>query len=122
MIKEGHWTSLPLRGSRPQTINSPYGTVSANVISADEYEKMAKAGQIPSGAVIFQTRHGWDYNLEPYGNDMGIVRDNGRETFNYRAMSPIIYSDAKDVVILVPCGRSRPHPWRSAAGPPDWGP
>ena len=36
-----------------------YGTVGAYVIGADAYEKMAYNRQIPSGAIIFQTRHGW---------------------------------------------------------------
>jgi hypothetical protein len=33
---------------------------------------------------------------------MGIVRDGGRTTFNYAAMPPIIYGDAREVVVLVP--------------------
>jgi hypothetical protein len=73
---------------------------------------MALAGQIPNGAIIFQTKHGWDYGAGPYGNDMGIVRDNGRTTFNFKKMPPIIYSDAaKEVVLLLPKGaivRSEP--------------
>jgi peptidoglycan hydrolase-like protein with peptidoglycan-binding domain len=102
MIQNGHWTSLPLPGSTERTIRSTYGTVQAQVISADAYERMAFAGQIPSGAIIFQTRHGWSSNEGPYGNDMGIVRDRGRATHNYQTMPPIIYGDAKEVVILVP--------------------
>jgi peptidoglycan hydrolase-like protein with peptidoglycan-binding domain/soluble lytic murein transglycosylase-like protein len=103
MMREAGWVSVPLPGSRPQTITSPaFGTVTAHVIPADAYERMAQAGKIPSGALIFQTRHGWNYNGGSRGNDMGIVRDNGRVTHNYRPMSPIIYSDAKDVVLLVP--------------------
>jgi hypothetical protein len=76
--------------------------VQAQVLDADSYERLAKAGQIPSGAILFQTRHGWDSPNGPYGNDMGIVRDGGRVTHNYKSMSPIIYSDAKEVVVLVP--------------------
>jgi hypothetical protein len=102
MVKAGKWTSFPLSGSSQKTITSPYGTIQAQVINADSYEKLAKAGQIPSGAIIFQTRHGWDYSGGASGNDMGIVRNGGRQTFNYQSMSPIIYGDAKEVVILVP--------------------
>ena len=79
-----------------------YGTVGAYVIGADAYERMAYNRQIPSGAIIFQTRHGWTVSSSASGNDMGIVRDRGRYTFNYKLMNPIIYSDAKEVVILVP--------------------
>ena len=102
MVQAGKWTSLNLPGSSRRTIRSAYGTISAYVINADSYERMAKNGQIPSGAIIFQTRHGWSVNSGASGNDMGIVRDRGRYTFNYKLMSPIIYSDAKEVVILVP--------------------
>ncbi len=102
MINGGHWKSLPLEGSKPRTIKSPYGTVRAHVLNADAYERMAMAGKIPSGAILFQTRHGWDYGGGSLGNDMGIVRDGGRVTHNYRSMPPIIYGDAKEVVVLVP--------------------
>ncbi len=102
MVKGNHWTSLNLPGSQPRTIRSEYGTIQAQVLDADSYERLAKAGQIPSGAILFQTRHGWDSPNGPYGNDMGIVRDGGRVTHNYRPMSPIIYGDAKEVVVLVP--------------------
>ncbi len=104
MIRRGHWTSLPLEGSQERTISSPYGTARAHVIGADAYESMAQRGEIPSGAVIFQTRHGWNARSDAGGNDMGIVRDGGRVTHNYRPMSPIIYRDAREVVVLVPSG------------------
>jgi hypothetical protein len=102
LLRGGEWTSLPLEGSVPRTIKSAYGTAEANVISANAYERLAKAGQIPSGAIIFQTRHGWSAKSGARGNDMGIVRDGGRVTHNYKTMGPIIYGDAKEVVILVP--------------------
>ncbi len=102
LLKTGNWRSLPFADSTPRTINSPYGTVQAQVMSADAYERLAKEGKVPSGAIIFQTRHGWDYSGGSRGNDMGIVRDGGRITHNYASMGPIIYSDAKEVVLLVP--------------------
>jgi peptidoglycan hydrolase-like protein with peptidoglycan-binding domain len=102
LMREGGYGSVPLPGSQQRQINSPYGTVTANVLSADAYEKMAKEGKIPSGAILFQTRHGWDYSGGSSGNDMGIVRNGGRNTHNYATMGPIIYGDAKEVVLLVP--------------------
>ncbi len=72
------------------------------MLNADAYESMAKRGEIPTGAILFQTRHGWAANSTAKGNDMGIVRDGGRVTHNYKPMSPIIYSNAKEVVVLVP--------------------
>jgi len=50
-----------------------------------------------------QGSYGWDYGDGPEGNDMGIVRDGGRTTHNFREFTPgIIYRDAKEVVIVVP--------------------
>jgi hypothetical protein len=102
LVKSGNWTSCALPGSASKTISSSYGSIQASVISADAYEALAKNGQIPSGAIIFQTRHGWEYGEGASGNDMGIVRNGGRITHNYASMSPIIYGDAKEVVILIP--------------------
>lgn len=102
LVKTGNWTSCALPGSTNKTISSSYGSIQAAVINADAYETLAKNGQIPSGAIIFQTRHGWQYGGGASGNDMGIVRSGGRITHNYAPMSPIIYGDAKEVVILIP--------------------
>ena len=102
MIGAGKWKSLNLPGSKWTTIRSAYGTVNAYVINADSYEQMAFRGEIPSGAIIFQTRWGWTVSSSASGNDMGIVRNGGRKTFNYQLMNPIIYSNAKEVVILIP--------------------
>ena len=102
MIGAGKWKSLNLPGSKWTTIRSAYGTVNAYVINADSYERMAFRGEIPSGAIIFQTRWGWTVSSSASGNDMGIVRNGGRKTFNYQLMNPIIYSNAKEVVILIP--------------------
>ncbi|HYO65677.1 MAG TPA: peptidoglycan-binding domain-containing protein, partial [Archangium sp.] len=103
MLRNG-WESIPFPGSRQQAIRSPYGNATANVVSADQYEKLVAQGKVPDGAIIFQTRHGWDYSGGSKGNDMGIVRNNGRTTHNYQDMNSIIYRDCKDVVILVPKG------------------
>jgi hypothetical protein len=106
LVRDFGWRSLPLPGSKVETINSPaYGTIQASVIPAAEYEKLARAGQIPSGAVVFQTRHGsWNDNSDrSRGFDMGIVRNGGRETFNFEPTGPLVYgAETRSVVILVP--------------------
>jgi peptidoglycan hydrolase-like protein with peptidoglycan-binding domain len=104
MLRNGGWESVPFPGSRQETIRSNYGTATANVVSASQYRKLVEQGKVPDGAIIFQTRHGWDWSAGSKGNDMGIVRNNGRTTHNYQSMNSIIYSDCKDVVILVPKG------------------
>ncbi|RKH34602.1 hypothetical protein D7Y13_34895 [Corallococcus praedator] len=103
MLRKG-WDSIPFPGSRQQTIKSPYGNATANVVTADQYKKLVAEGKVPDGAIIFQSRHGWDYSGGSKGNDMGIVRNGGKTTHNYKDMPSIIYSDCKEVVILVPKG------------------
>lgn len=102
MLRSGGWASVPFPGAHQESIRSPYGNTTANVVSADQYRKLVADGKVPSGAIIFQTRHGWGWNEGSSGNDMGIVRDNGNQTHNYKTMSSIIYSDCQSVVILVP--------------------
>lgn len=103
-LKSGNWESIPTPGSQQRTIKSPYGTVQAQVISAKEYRAMVAAGKVPSGALVFQTRHGWDYSGGSKGNDVGIARDGGRRLHNYANMPGVIYKDLKEVVIMVPKG------------------
>jgi peptidoglycan hydrolase-like protein with peptidoglycan-binding domain len=102
MLRNGHWASVPFPGSRQEAIRSPYGNTTANVVSASQYRKLVAEGKVPDGAIIFQSRHGWEYSGGSKGNDMGVVRNNGRTTHNYQSMNSIIYSDCKEVVILVP--------------------
>jgi hypothetical protein len=106
MIKDYGWKSVPGLG-QPQTIQSPYGTVSANVIPASQYQQLAQEGKIPSGAVVFQTRHASWNGTSPgsRGYDMGIARNGGRTTFNFADMGgPMVYPNTQSVVVLVPGG------------------
>jgi peptidoglycan hydrolase-like protein with peptidoglycan-binding domain len=106
MVRNFGWKSLPLAGAREQTIKSPYGTIKANVIPAADYERLARDGKIPSGAVVFQTRHEtWNTTSDrSRGFDMGIARDGGRTLFNYANMGgPMVYgAETQSVVVLVP--------------------
>jgi hypothetical protein len=110
MIKSKKWASLPLPGSEKVTIKSKakaYGEAEAWVLDGKLYTKLADAEKIPSGAIIFQSETGWNTDVsKSHGNDMGIVRDGGKHTFNYKEMPPIVYTKAKkvEVVILVPAG------------------
>ncbi|RKH87459.1 hypothetical protein D7Y21_18990 [Corallococcus sp. AB045] len=103
MLRNG-WESIPFPGAQQKAIKSPYGNATANVVTADQYRKLVADGKVPDGAIIFQSRHGWDYSGGSKGNDMGIVRNGGKTTHNYQSMNSIIYSDCKEVVILVPKG------------------
>ncbi|MFZ9839994.1 MAG: glycoside hydrolase family 19 protein [Opitutaceae bacterium] len=105
MIKDYGWKSVPGLG-QPQTIQSPYGTVSANVIPASQYQQLVQEGKIPSGAVVFQTRHASWNGTSPgsRGYDMGIARNGGRTTFNFADMGGMVYPNTQSVVVLVPGG------------------
>lgn len=102
MLNSGSWDSAPIPGSTPTTIRSSYGTATANVLSADAFDSAVAQGLIPEGAVVFQTKHGWDYNGGSLGNDVGIVRDG--TLHNFRRMSSLrVYGDAtRDLVVLLP--------------------
>lgn len=102
MLQSDHWQSAAIPGSKPTTITSPYGKVQAHVLSREAYLKAAAAGQIPQGAVVFQTKHGWDYNGGSRGNDVGLVQ--GTRIHNYKPMNGMTVYGAgtRDVVILTP--------------------
>ena len=60
-----------------------------------------RKGLIPEGAVVFQTRHGWDHDAGSSGNDVGVVRDG--KLFNYEQMPDMtVYKNVKEVVVLLP--------------------
>lgn len=105
-LKSGKWESVPTPGSQMRTIKSPFGTVQAQVISAKEYQAMVKDGKVPSGALVFQTKHGWDANVpDSKGNDVAIARNGGQQVHNYKRMGGALYgANLKEVVIMVPKG------------------
>jgi peptidoglycan hydrolase-like protein with peptidoglycan-binding domain len=101
------WVNPNYPGSEQKTINSAYGTVSANVLSASAYNKLVAEGKIPEGAIVFTTIHGWQTDvLESAGNDMGVMqRRNGQLLVHNYADMPdhTAYGDGlKEVVILLP--------------------
>lgn len=102
MLQSGYWRSESIPGAQPQTIKSPYGAAQANVLSRDAFNAAAAAGQIPDGAVVFQTRHDWSYGRGSLGNDVGIVQ-NGR-LFNSQRMQGLeaYGAESNHFVVLVP--------------------
>lgn len=101
MLQSGKWKSANIPGAEVKEIDSPYGKVKAHVLSGEAYEEAVKKGLIPEGAVVFQTKHGWDYGKGSAGNDVGIVRDG--KIFNYEQMPDMtVYKHVKEVVVLLP--------------------
>lgn len=105
LIKDFGWKSL---GGSPITLKSPYGTVSAGEHTGAGYNQMVESGKVPSGALVFQTRHA-DWNgtsPSSRGYDMAIAQKGGREHWNGQPMPQNIYSNVKKVIVLTPDGQA----------------
>ena len=104
LIKSFGWKSI---GGTRQTLKSPYGSVSAGVFSKNEYDKAVKDGKIPSGALIFQTRHASWNGTSPgsSGYDMAIAQKKGMALWNGVPLGQWVYGGTKHVVALTPDGK-----------------
>ena len=107
MIKDFGWKSM---GGTPITLNSPYGQVNAGVYSRSQYEQLVNSGKVPSGALVFQTRHdswnGTSHNSRGY--DMAIAQRKGMALWNGQPYNtPWIYgNNTKHVIVLTPDGNT----------------
>lgn len=105
LVRRYGWKPLPGLGT-PQTIVSPYGKFTANVMTNDEYQRAIQAGRIPSGALSFATQwNDWNGNSPgSRGFDVAIVRNRGQNHFNGSMAGTQIYGDQKLVFVLVHSG------------------
>jgi hypothetical protein len=105
LIKSFGWQSI---GGSRTTLKSPYGTVSTGVYSKSEYAKAVDEGKVPSGALIFQTRHpdwnGTSYNSR--GFDMAIAQRKGRSLWNGQALGQWVYGNTNKIIALTPGGKA----------------
>jgi hypothetical protein len=99
------WKPLPGLG-KTQALNSPYGKANANIIPEAQYQAALKAGKIPSGALVFSTRHStWNgTSSASRGFDVAVSRNNGRNLWNGKMNGPNIYGDTTFRIVLVPGG------------------
>jgi len=100
-----NWKSM---GGTKTTLDSPYGKVSPGIFSREKYLSLVKEGKVPSGALVFQTRHntwnGTNYNSRGY--DMAIAQKNGMSLWNGVPINdPLVYAGTKKVVVLTPDGK-----------------
>lgn len=96
------WKPLPI--GRPTTLSSPYGNSQVNAMSLNEYRQAVNSGQVPSGAIVFQTRHS-DWNGTSSGSrgfDSAIAKNGGRNLWNGSMNGDSIYSNTQQVFVLVP--------------------
>ncbi len=108
LMKNYGWSSLPY--GRSQALESPYGKVAANVMSLNEYKTLVESGKIPSGSIVFQTRHNtWNGTSSgSRGFDSAIARNGGKNLWNGSMQGMSIYGNStKNVVVLVPGGSVR---------------
>jgi hypothetical protein len=100
-----NWKSM---GGTKTTLDSPYGKVSPGIFSREKYLEMVEAGKVPSGALVFQTRHNsWnDTSYNSRGYDMAIAQKNGQALWNGVPINDsLVYSGTKKVVVLTPDGK-----------------
>lgn len=97
------WKPLPGIG-QPRTLNSPYGSFTANIMTLGQYQAAAVAGRIPSGAVVFQTHRDWGGSSHrSRGFDAAIARNGGLNLWNGRMNGTTIYGSAtRQVFVMVP--------------------
>jgi hypothetical protein len=103
LATSGKWQSLQGSILPPQTVNIPgVGQATLGRFTQAEFEKQVKAGNIPQGAVVAQTRHGteWSHNWTASGNDLAILNDKG--LFNFGQSGLDIYGKGGSVIVMVP--------------------
>lgn len=106
LVRSYGWQSLPGLG-RQQIIRSPYGAFTANVIPEPEYLDAVRQGRIPSGALVFSTRHGtWQGEASgSRGYDVAVARNGGRNLWNGYLSGTDVYSGGSRLrMVLVPAG------------------
>lgn len=100
------WKSLQVPGSRSVTLNSPgYGKATVNQMSLQQYRQAVGRGQIPSGALVFQTKHSsWNSTSDrSRGFDMAIARNGGSQLFNGELLPDSVYGPSTThIFVLVP--------------------
>jgi len=105
MLKAGTWESVKLPGSKEIELSGNYGKAKGFVVTGEQYKKLVDEGKIPSGAVVLQTQYPSLNNDNTFGNDMGITRDGGKTTHNFKDAGTLVYhGDTQQVMLLVPKG------------------
>jgi hypothetical protein len=105
LIKSFGWKSI---GGTTTTLKSPYGTVSTGIFNKAQYDTAVKEGKIPSGALVFQTRHSSWNGTSPRsrGYDMAIAQKKGTGLWNGVPLGKWVYGDTKHVIALTPDGKT----------------
>ena len=104
-VKDFGWTSVNI-GS-PKDIRSPYGNFRAKVMNKNQWKGAVKENKIPSGSLIFSTRHSsWDYSGGSSGNDAAIAKQGGRKLWSGHWQAVVdgvgmVYGNATNKVVAL---------------------
>lgn len=81
-VGEHGYGSIPGLG-KPKKITSPYGHVNVNVMDLPTWTQAVKDKKIPSGSLIFSTRHSdWNNSASSSGNDSAIAKEGGQKLWS----------------------------------------
>jgi len=100
-----NWKSM---GGSSIKLDSPYGKVNAGTYTRDQYKSLVESGKVPSGALVFQSRHSNWNGTSPgsSGYDMAIAQQGGKKHWNGQPMPMFVYgNNTKKVIVLTPDGK-----------------
>lgn len=94
------WKSV---GGSPTPLSGADGSASLGVMPQKDYISNASSGNVPSGSLVFSTKHNdWFGNSSP-GYDTAIARNGGKNLWNGKMNGDSIYGAAtKSAIVLVP--------------------
>lgn len=100
-----NWKSM---GGSKINLDSPYGKVNAGTYTRDQYKSLVESGKVPSGALVFQSRHSNWNGTSPgsSGYDMAIAQQGGKKHWNGQPMPMFVYgNNTKKIIVLTPDGK-----------------
>lgn len=117
-IKKGYG-SIPGTKGKPRNIKGAFGDFGVTSMTESQWGDAVVEGKIPNGSLIFNTRHGWDWNGGSSGNDAAISQNGGSMLWSGHEQSAFqhkgktvgaVYSDVKEIVALThPQGNTATH-------------
>ena len=80
-VKDFGYAALNI--GQPKKITSPYGHVNVKEMNFGQWKKAVKGNKVPSGSLVFSTRHSdWNNSASSSGNDSAIAKNGGRKLWS----------------------------------------
>ena len=124
-VKKFGWASINIGSTK--LVRSPYGNVNVKVMNKNQWKKSVKGNKIPSGALIFSTRHSsWDYSGGSSGNDAAIAKRGGRKLWSGHWQTVVdgvgmVYGNATNKVVALVHPKSHKGGYDGSTAPGDGG-